>query len=78
MYKNVADLKIIQPVLTKTHQILETQFDKFQVLKEKELGNWIDNDVYEIVPNENQRFMSLRWVLSMKETPKGVYNQKLI
>ena len=70
--KNVANLKIIQPELTKTDEILETQCDKFQVAKEKELRYWIDNDVYEIAPNENQKCISSRWVLSMEETPEGL------
>ena len=42
--KNVANLKIIQPELTKAYKILETQYNKSQVAKEKELRNWIDNE----------------------------------
>ena len=44
----------------------------FKFAKEKKLRNSIDKDVYEIVPNENQKFLSLRWVFSMKETPEGL------
>ena len=56
--KTVTNLEIAQTELTKTDKILETQCGKLQVVNEKELRNQIDSDVYEIVPNENQKCLS--------------------
>ena len=38
--------------------------------KEKEINNWIANDVFNSVENEGQRYMSVRWVVT--EKVKGI------
>ena len=46
-----------------------TENDDFEEAKEAELSSWIENSVYDVVPNDGQSAMSLRWVLTIK--PNG-------
>lgn len=43
----------------------------FQEAKEEELRSWQRNKVYRIVPNRNQKCISVRWVCTMKESENG-------
>ena len=48
----------------------ENNTNFFANTKQKELKSWEGNNVYHLVENENQKCISLRWVLTSKETPE--------
>ena len=48
------------------------QHDEFDTAKQQELQSWKDHYVYESVPFEKQRCISVRWVCSLKTTESGI------
>ena len=55
----------------KIEEVYENNTDFFANAIQKELKSWEDNNVYNLVKNENQKCISLRWVLTSKESPEG-------
>ena len=55
----------------KIEEVYENITDFFANVKQKELKYWEHNNVYNLVKNENQKCISLRWVLTSKESPEG-------
>ena len=49
----------------------ENNTNFFANSKQKELKSWEDNNVYNLLKNENQKCISLHWVLTSKESPEG-------
>ena len=43
-----------------------TNSQDFNIAKEKELESWEDNNIYEVVPYNRQKCISIRWVYSLK------------
>ena len=64
-----------KPETTKTDEIL-TNSQTFNIAKEKELKSWEDNNVYEVVPYNNQKCISVRWETSLKGNPDGTSKPK--
>lgn len=52
--------------------VLITKDISFDAAKQEEIQNWRNNDVFEEVENAGQKYISTRWVCSLKETPKGI------
>lgn len=46
--------------------------DAFMSAKRAEFSNWKQNEVFEEVKDESQKWISTRWVCTLKETPDGV------
>ena len=55
----------------KTEEVYENNANFFANAKQKELKSWEDNNVYNLVKNENQKYISLRWILTSKESSEG-------
>ena len=45
---------------------------QFDSAKQAELQSWIDNQVYEQLPDVGQKCITTRWVCSLKELPSGI------
>ena len=41
--------------------------DKTTEAKEKELQNWIQNNVFEVVENTGQKYITVRWVINRED-----------
>ena len=54
-----------------TEEIFETKDVDFSEAKMVELQSWKTNEVYEEVPYENQKCISVRWVCGMKSCENG-------
>ena len=52
--------------------MLQLQYDEFDTAKQQELQSWKDHNVYESVPFEKQRCISVRWVCSLKTTENEI------
>ena len=52
-------------------EVYENNTNFFANAKQKELKSWEDKNVYNLHKNENQKYISLRWVLTSKESPEG-------
>ena len=63
---NLNEVKDLSPVQKETEMFVF--FNNHQVIqaKEKEMKNWIQNDVFEAVENKGQRYISVRWVVTEK------------
>ncbi|CAL4061641.1 unnamed protein product [Meganyctiphanes norvegica] len=46
--------------------------DAVSLAKNKEIQTWIDNKVFEVVPNEGQRAISVRWIVTEKTKDDGL------
>ena len=59
-------------------EVMETEIalDEESAAKTKELQNWADFDVYQVVPDEGQSFMSTRWVITRE--PLGEVKARLV
>ena len=44
----------------------------FTAAKMKELQSWISNKVYDVVSKTTNKYISIRWVLTTKQTPNGI------
>ena len=55
-----------------TDEILEISKVSFEDAKAAELKNWKDHNVYETVPYNQQKCISVRWVCTMKSTNEGM------
>ena len=74
---NVSDLKVTSEtdssdVNDTNDEVLQLQHDEFDTAKQQELQSWKDHNVYESVPFEKQRCISVRWVCSLKTTESGI------
>ena len=65
-----------KPETTKTDKMLLTNSQTFNIAKKKELKSSEDNNVYEVVPYNNQKCISVRWVCSLKGNPDGASKPK--
>ena len=74
---NVSDLKVTSEtdssdVNDTNDEVLQLQHDEFDTAKQQELQSWKDHNVYESVPFEKQRCISVHWVCSLKTTESGI------
>ena len=53
-------------------EILENDNVDFKLANMKELQSWASNKVYSIVPKTTKKCISLRWVLTTKETTDDI------
>ena len=65
-----------KPETLKTDEILLTNFQTFNIAKGKKLKSWEDNNVFEVVPYNNQKCISVCWVCSLKWNPDGTTKPK--
>ena len=49
--------------------LLAEQSNDVHAAKLKELHNWSVHNVYDVVPDNGQAFMTVRWVITTKDTP---------
>ena len=49
--------------------LLAEQFNDVHAAKLKELHNWSVHNVYDVVPDNGQAFMTIHWVITTKDTP---------
>ncbi|CAB4041176.1 Hypothetical predicted protein, partial [Paramuricea clavata] len=71
----VEELEIIENSTEEANIVDEVMFChnlSFDSAKQAELKDWKDNDVYVEVPNEKQKCVSTRWVLTLKHTETGI------
>ena len=55
-----------------TEEVYFTEDISSETAKQNELKSWKNNDVYSAIKNDNQKTVSLGWMCSLKETPKGI------
>ena len=55
-----------------TEEVYFTEDISYETAKQNELKSWKNNDVYSAIKNDNQKTVSLGWMCSLKETPKGI------
>ena len=63
---NFANIKDIEIDDSPSEVTLITSNSEVLIAKLKELQSWIDNSVYNEIPNEGQDTMSIRWVVTPK------------
>ena len=71
MTPKLKNLKVSTEEL-QTENVYENNCIDFNEPKLKELHSWLKNDVYQVVPKPSKKCISLRWVLTMKETESGI------
>ncbi|KAK6187111.1 hypothetical protein SNE40_005204 [Patella caerulea] len=63
----VEDLKV-----NNSENVLVLEDVSFEESKQTELENWKKNSVYKVVKNEGQKYISTRWICTLKSTDKGI------
>ncbi|CAL4096203.1 unnamed protein product [Meganyctiphanes norvegica] len=69
---NLATLRELSEVNENIEMIILFSNDAVTVAKNKEIQTWIDNKVFEVVPNEGQRAISVRWIVTEKTKDDGL------
>ena len=59
----IRDLSVVPD---ETEMIILLNNNEVYLAKEREIQNWLDNDVFEEVPNNNQKAITVRWVVTEK------------
>ena len=67
---NMTKIKDLSLVPEETEVIILLNNNEVYLAKLKEIQNWLDNDVFEEVPNNNQKALSVRWVVTDKNGDK--------
>ena len=66
--KTIRDLSLVPE---ETEVIILLKNNELYLAKLKEIQNWLDNNVFEEVPNNNQKALSVRWVVTDKNGDKN-------
>ena len=61
---NLREYKDIQKIDEGHEVLLGFEDDQISEAKEREIQNWIDNEVYDEVEDEGQKAVSARWVIT--------------
>ncbi|CAL4135585.1 unnamed protein product [Meganyctiphanes norvegica] len=69
---NLATLRELSEVNENIEMIILFSNDAVSLAKNKEIQTWIDNKVFEVVPNEGQRAISVRWIVTEKTKDNGL------
>ena len=63
---NMNRIRDLSVVPDETEMIILLNNNEVYLAKEREIQNWLDNDVFEEVPDNNQKAITVRWVVTEK------------
>ena len=63
---DMSEIKDLTLIREEIEMIILYNNDKTSEAKEKELQNWIQNNVFEVVENTGQKYITVRWVITEK------------
>ena len=63
---DMSEIKDLTLIREEIEMIILYNNDKTTEAKEKELQNWIQNNVFEVVENTGQKYITVRWVITEK------------